>query len=114
MEFPLPIVHGTLLQRYKRFLADVKLSSGAVVTAHCMNTGSMKTCIEAGSPVLLSDHGDKTTRKLRYTFEAICIGEHWIGVNTANPNRIVAEAISSGTIPELSGYALLQREVMYG
>jgi sugar fermentation stimulation protein A len=114
MEFPLPIIEGTLLQRYKRFLADVKLSSGQTITAHCMNTGSMKTCIEAGSPVLLSDHGPDTSRKLRYTFEAIRIGEHWIGVNTANPNRIVAEAISAGHIPELGGYVMLQREVKYG
>jgi sugar fermentation stimulation protein A len=114
MEFSLPIVQGVLVQRYKRFLADVKLGSGDIVTAHCLNTGSMKTCLAAGSPVLLSDHGSATTRKLRYTFEAICIDDHWIGVNTANPNRVVAEAISSGAIPELSGYALLQREVKYG
>jgi sugar fermentation stimulation protein A len=114
LDFPLPIVKGVLLKRHKRFLADVRLHSGETVAAHCANTGSMKTCMEVNCPVLLSDHGPDTTRKLRHTLEATQIGGHWVGVNTANPNRIVAEAIAAGQIPELGGYAQLQPEVKYG
>ena len=33
-----PLTEGVLLKRYKRFLADVELSSGEIVTAHCANT----------------------------------------------------------------------------
>ena len=114
MKFKLPIVKGVLLRRYKRFLADVKLADGTVVHAHCPNTGSMRTCSEPGRPVLLSFHGEDCGRKLLYTLEAIRMGNHWVGVNTMNPNRAVAEAVGSGLIPELSGYVTLQREVKYG
>ena len=61
-----PLVPGTLIKRYKRFLADVKLNDGTVVTAHCPNTGSMKGCSEPGRPVYLSFH-DNPKRKLKYT-----------------------------------------------
>jgi sugar fermentation stimulation protein A len=114
MKFKLPILRGILLRRYKRFLADVQLDTGAVVLAHCPNTGSMLTCSEPGRPVLVSYHGENCGRKLLYTLEAIRMGNHWVGVNTMNPNRAVAEAVSSGAIPELAGYATLQREVKYG
>ncbi|GMV81322.1 MAG: hypothetical protein AMXMBFR7_25060 [Planctomycetota bacterium] len=114
MQFPLPLVHGTLIKRYKRFLADVTLADGAVVTAHCPNSGSMKACAEPGRPVFLSDHGLDTARKLRYTWEAIRMGRTWVGVNTMNPNRVVHEALGAGRIPELSGYAQARREVVYG
>jgi len=113
MNFERPILQGVFVQRYKRFFADVRLPEG-VVTAHCVNTGSMKGCVEAGRPVLISDHGADCGRKLRYTFEAIQMGEHWIGVNTGNPNRVVAEAIAAGRIEELAGYAEITREVKYG
>ena len=46
MEFKQPLIHGTLVNRYKRFLADIKLDDGSLVTAHCTNSGSMKSCLE--------------------------------------------------------------------
>ena len=110
MLFPSRLIRGTLVQRYKRFLADVRLSNGEIVTAHCTNTGSMLGCKEPGSAVYLSLSPNKG-RKLPYTWEMIQIKRNWIGINTLHPNRLVAEAIAAGVIAELSGYPNIRREV---
>ena len=110
---PEPLVHGTLLRRYKRFLSDVRLEDGTVVTAHCTNTGALTTCATPGWPVVLTTH-DRPTRKLRYTWELVHNGVCWIGVNTLRANRLAEEAITAGRIPELSGYPIMRRERPYG
>jgi sugar fermentation stimulation protein A len=110
MRFPAPLIRGILIERYKRFLADVRLDNGKRVTAHCTNTGSMMGCKEPGSAVYLS-RSDNEKRKLAYTWEMIRIGRGWVGINTFHPNRLVAEAVESGVIRELRGYNTLRREV---
>jgi sugar fermentation stimulation protein A len=104
---------GKLIKRYKRFLADVALESGEVVTAHCPNTGSMQGCSEPGRSVYLSYH-DNPKRKLKYTWELIDMPTSLVGVNTLVPNRLVARSITAGCIKELRGYADLRREVKIG
>ena len=113
MDFPDPLLRGTLVKRYKRFMADVVLESGDTVTAHCANTGAMLGVQNPGSEVWLSP-ARNPDRKLKFTWEMIRIGESLVGINTAHPNKIVAEAIEAGKIPELSGYGDLRREVKYG
>ena len=105
---------GTLLQRYKRFLADVRLEDGTVVTAHCTNTGSMKTCWEPGDRVLL-EPASNPERKLKYTWLACERGPGaWIGVDTGMPNRVVAEAARRDRLPGLAGLHSVRTEVKYG
>jgi sugar fermentation stimulation protein A len=111
MRFPSRLIRGTLVQRYQRFLADVRLPSGEIVTAHCTNTGSMIGCKEPGSVVYIS-RSDKKGRRLLYTWEIIEVGRTWVGINTMHPNRLVAEAITSGAIAELQGYDNVRREVV--
>ena len=113
MEFPDPLIPGKLIKRYKRFLADVELEGGEMVTAHCANSGSMLNVKEPGSEVWLSP-ARNPDRKLRYTWELIKTGDTLVGINTALPNSIVEEAIVARKIPELKGYAYLRREVKYG
>jgi sugar fermentation stimulation protein A len=113
MDFPDPLLPGRLIKRYKRFMADVALDSGETVTAHCANTGAMLGVQDADSEVWLSP-ARNPDRKLKFTWELIRIGEGLVGINTTHPNKIVAEAIEAGRIPELSGYATLKREVKYG
>ncbi len=113
MRFPLPLKQGTLIKRYKRFLADVQLEDGTIVTAHCPNSGSMKTCNQPGWRVLLSE-SDNPKRKLKYTWELVHNGVCWIGVNTILTNKLAVEAIQKGWIPELSGYDKLETERKYG
>ena len=111
--FPEPLVKGTLIQRYKRFLADVELERGAVVIAHCVNTGSMSGCKEPGSTVYLS-RANNPKRKLKFTWEIIEVGGATIGINTSLANRIAENAIQNQKVEELTGYDALRREVKYG
>lgn len=104
---------GNLIRRYKRFLADVKLRNGRVVTAHCPNSGSMLTCSEPGRTVYLSSH-NKPTRKLRYTWEMIRMPGSLVGVNTLVPNRLVRQGVEEGFIRELASYDVVRPEVKYG
>lgn len=113
MLLPQPLYPGRLIRRYQRFLADVMLDSGELVTAHCPNSGSMRGCAVMGSPVLLS-LADNPTRKYRYTWELVLADGRWIGINTGLPNRLVHEGIANGTIAELQGYARIRGEVPYG
>lgn len=112
-KFPGPLTEAKLLGRRLRFLADVKLADGELVTAHCPNTGSMKTCLEIGGSVFLSHHNDPK-RKLAYTWELTKTSGGYIGVNTMVPNQVTAWAIERQLIPELIGYSSLKKEVKYG
>ena len=113
MIFKQTLIPGKLIQRYKRFLADIELDTGKIITAHCPNSGSMKSCMMPGWKVMLSQ-SDNPKRKYKYTWEMVHNGKCWIGINTIIPNIIAEEAIKNGTIPELSGYDEVKREVKYG
>ncbi|MBI1362996.1 MAG: DNA/RNA nuclease SfsA [Proteobacteria bacterium] len=113
MDFSAPLIHGTFLKRYKRFFVDAQLPDGTTVTAHCPNTGSMLGLMGNDYGVYLSP-ADNPERKLRYTLEMIDVGTSLVGVNTSRPNAIVADAVATGLIPELTGYATLEREKKYG
>jgi len=107
------LYRGRLIKRYKRFLADVSLDSGQIVTAHCTNSGRMTGCNQPGRPVYLSLH-DNPKRKLKYTWEMIEMPTSLVGVNTLVPNRLVAKALEIGQVPELAAYDTVAREVRVG
>ena len=115
MKFPLPLQAAKLIRRYKRFLADVELPNGDVITAHCPNSGTMKTVSDPGSPVWISK-SNNPKRKLAYTLELVCCGPHQVPalVNTARTNHIVRHAIEANLVAELQGYAQLRTEVKIG
>ena len=117
MRFKTPLIRGRLIKRYKRFLADVTLDTGTVITATCSNTGSMLGLVVPDAAVWLSE-SDSPTRKYRHTWEMVendlGKGPMMVGINTSHPNRIVEDAIQAGGIKALGGYAGLRREVKYG
>ena len=92
------LISGRLIRRYKRFLADIELDTGEIVTAHCPNTGPMTGIAIAGNLVQVSK-SDNSKRKLAYTWEMIQIGSTWVGTNTAIPNRVIKLALQQKLLP---------------
>jgi len=110
MLFNNELLSAVLKKRYKRFLADVILDDGSMMTAYCPNTGSMRSCSAPGSKVLLSKSENKK-RKYPYTLEMVRSGDTWVGVNTGLTNQIVVEAINQGKIHELGQVEVVNTEV---
>lgn len=114
MKFAKPLQQATLIKRYKRFLADLRLVDGTEFTAHCANTGKMTGCAEPEFNAFYST-SDNTKRKYPHSLELTQNQfQHLICVNTALANKVVDEALQNNKIAELSGYAQLQSEVKYG
>ncbi len=113
MKFKSPLTRGTLIKRYKRFLADVELDDGRIIIAHCANSGSMMGVKEPGSTVWLAPNLNPKA-KLDWRWELLEVDGRLVGINTHHPNHIVEEAILDEQVPELTGYAGLRREVKYG
>ena len=108
------LVQGRFLKRYKRFFVDVELAEGKVVTAHCNNTGSMKSLLQSGCPVWMQYHGDPK-RKLKYTLHLMQMPTGaLVCVNTLIPNQIVFEAIKNEKIPAFRHADSLKKEVSFG
>lgn len=114
MLFPESLQKAFLIQRYKRFLVDLRLPSGEILTAHCPNTGSMKNCLHPGAPAWFSVSTDPK-RKYPATWEIATTPQgHLAGINTGRANRLMREALELGLIPALADYESLRQEVAYG
>ena len=114
MRFQTPLVPAKLVRRYKRFLADVVLSDGREVTAHCANPGSMMGLAEPGTTVWLEPNDDPK-KKLKYGWRLVDHGNgHFTGVDTSVPNRMLRAALEAGSVPGLAGYPHVKPEVRYG
>ena len=113
MDLPRPFVAARLLRRYQRFLVDVELDTGDVVTAHCPNPGRMAGLATPGLRVWLW-HKPEGRSKLRYGLLLIEADGTLVGIDTGRPNALACEALTAHRIPELAGYPLLRREVAYG
>ncbi len=113
MKFDPPLVSGTLVQRYKRFLFDAILDDGSAITGSCPNTGSMRGLTAPGSRIWMSE-SDSPTRKHRHRLELVEADDTIVGINTGLPNRLAEEAIHAGLVSDLGSYPVLEREKKYG
>lgn len=109
MDFP-PLFEGVLERRYQRFLADVLLSTGERVVAHCPNTGAMTGLAEPGSRVWLSA-SNNPARKLRWTWELVETPRGIACIHSALANRVIGEELHDGRIAALAGDWQIKPEV---
>ena len=114
-----PLIEGVLIKRYKRFLADIQIDNGEIVTAHCANTGPMKGLLNEGAKVRIS-FSSSTTRKLPWTWEQVKVlgsnnQEVWVGINTLFANKLIRKVIEQNLLKDKIGeIAKIKSEVPYG
>jgi sugar fermentation stimulation protein A len=114
-----PLIEGVLIKRYKRFLADIKIDGGDIVTAHCANTGPMKGLLKEGAKVRIS-FSSSTKRKLSWTWEQVKVSESdneevWVGINTLFANKLIKKVIEQNLLKDkLGDIAEIKSEVPYG
>ncbi|MDC3073242.1 DNA/RNA nuclease SfsA [Prochlorococcus sp. AH-716-O13] len=114
-----PLIEGILIKRYKRFLADIQIDNGEIVTAHCANTGPMKGLLNEGAKVRIS-FSSSTTRKLPWTWEQVKVlgsdnKEIWVGINTLFANKLIRKVIEQNLLKDKLGeIAQIKSEVPYG
>ena len=110
MRFEQHLQPGILIRRYKRFLADVKLPDGSLLTVHCPNSGTMLGCSEPGSPVMIS-RSNNPARKYPHTLEMVRAENTWVGVNTSLTNKLVRESLEYGVVEEFGRLDTIIQEV---
>ncbi len=114
-----PLIEGVLIKRYKRFLADIKIDDGDIITAHCANTGPMKGLLKEGAKVRIS-FSSSTKRKLSWTWEQVKVSggnneEVWVGINTLFANKLIKKVIEQNLLKDkLGDIAEIKSEVPYG
>ncbi|GFE64495.1 DNA/RNA nuclease SfsA [Litoreibacter roseus] len=114
MRFQTPLLPATLLRRYNRFLADIRLEDGQEVTAHCPNPGAMMGLKDEGLRIWVEPNDDPR-KKLNYGWRVVELPDgHYAGIDTSVPNRVVGEALAAGQITELVAYENARPEVKYG
>ena len=119
IKFP-PLSEGVLIKRYKRFLADIELDNGEIVTAHCANTGPMKGVLFPGGRVRLK-YSPSPKRKLDWSWEQAEVPSHnelkkcWVGINTSLPNKLIRHLIEANCLEKQFGaISSVKPEVVYG
>lgn len=108
MRFDQELLAGTVLHREAKSLAEVCLSTGEEITAHCINPGSLKSCLAVGSRVLVSVH-ESPRRRFKHQIEIAYAGRTAVGVHAGRPSKLVTDAIMQGKIAALMGYATMRR-----
>lgn len=114
VKFENKLIPGTLIKRYKRFLADVTLDDGREVVAHCPNTGAM-TGLDAPGVRVWLEPNDDPKKKLDFGWRLSELpGGHWVGIDAMVPNRVMRAAFGARDVAELAAYGAVRAEVKYG
>lgn len=112
MKWDTPLTEAIILKRYKRFLADILIGDESL-TVHVPNTGAMTGCWEPNWRCAVSK-SHNPSRKMPYTLEFTHNGVSWIGVNTANANKLMHAWLKQNLLKEFAGYEVIQPEKKIG
>jgi sugar fermentation stimulation protein A len=113
MPFPEPRIEARFVRRRNRFVAEFIDAGGETLLAHTANTGTLKSCLHPDGRCVLWDSGNPA-RKYPLSWKAIEVEQTWVGIDTAVPNSLVAEAIRAGCFPDLGEVGEIRREVKMG
>ncbi|MFB6466396.1 DNA/RNA nuclease SfsA [Cytobacillus sp. Hz8] len=106
------IVHGRLIRRVNRFIAEVEIN-GIMELVHIKNTGRLKELLQPFVEVLL-EVSDNPNRKTRFSLIAVKKKGDWVNVDSQAPNMVAFEALTSGNLQEIGPVSFAKREVTYG
>lgn len=112
MRFPGPLIPATFLERPNRFLGNVQIN-GRHVQCFIPNPGRMKELLHHGAKVYLLERSSEK-RKTGHDLVLVDYEGRLVSIDSMMPNRIVAEAMETGSIPEFCGLDVEKREYTYG
>jgi len=107
-----PLLEASFVVRENRFRARVSLA-GEEVPAHLPNPGRVSELLLPGRRVLLGE-ARAPHRVTEYDLLMVQLPETLVSVDARLPNRLFAEALESGTLPEFAGLTIVSPEFRYG
>ena len=112
MQFP-PLVEGRFIKRLNRFAALVDVDKREYLT-HVPNSGRMHELLVPGFRVLLIPAPEDSTRKTAFDLALVDIGHTLSSADARLPNKLVAEAIREGRLPQFAEYLAVRPESTFG
>jgi sugar fermentation stimulation protein A len=111
-----PLALSRFLQRYNRFLIQVRLDdTGEAVDVHMADPGRLRELLLPGKRIWIRP-AENPRRKTRWTavlVESPC-GRGLVGLDTTLPNRLISEALRRGALEEFRGWRLDRAEFLVG
>lgn len=105
------VKEALFIERVNRFIAYAKLNE-EIVTCHVKNTGRCKELLLPWkTKVILEDHGERTTRKTRYSLVKAEKNGRLINLDSQAPNQIAYDWLKEGGLYQ--DITFLKREQTY-
>ena len=113
MRFP-ALVEGRFIKRLNRFAALVDVDRREYL-AHVPNSGRMGELLVPGYRVLLAPAPPSSARKTAYDLALVdASGGALASADARLPNKLVAEAIAAGRLPQFASYPVVRPEKVFG
>lgn len=103
---------ATFIERPNRFLARAKMGEQEVL-AFLADPGRLKELLQPGAEIYLTPKAGPG-RKTFFDLALVRYNGVLVSVDSRLPNRIFAQAIKTGGLPEFSGYKIIKPEVKCG